>query len=51
MHCVGDAIPGLAPEGALLIRPDDFVGWHCDKLSADAESELRQALSGILGRC
>ncbi len=51
MHCVGDAIAGLAPEGALLVRPDDFVGWHCDEFPADPENQLRQALSAILGRC
>jgi putative polyketide hydroxylase len=44
------ATTGLAPDGALLVRPDDFVGWRTDKLPADPESELRQALSTILGR-
>jgi 2-polyprenyl-6-methoxyphenol hydroxylase-like FAD-dependent oxidoreductase len=41
---------GLAPGGALLVRPDDFVGWRADRLPADPERELRQALSGILAR-
>ena len=44
------ATTGLAPDGALLVRPDDFVGWRTDKLPADPESELRQVLSTILGR-
>lgn len=44
------AATGLAPEGALLIRPDDFVGWRCDAPPADAEGQLRQALATILGR-
>lgn len=44
------AVTGLALEGALLIRPDDFVGWRCDALPADPEGELRQALTTILGR-
>jgi 2-polyprenyl-6-methoxyphenol hydroxylase-like FAD-dependent oxidoreductase len=44
------AVTGLPPEGALLIRPDDFVGWRADELPADPEGELRQALSAILGR-
>lgn len=44
------AVTGLRPEGALLIRPDDFVGWRVDDLPADPEGELRQALSAILGR-
>ena len=47
---VDDAIPGLAPEGALLVRPDDFVGWRADALPADPEGELRQALTTILCR-
>jgi putative polyketide hydroxylase len=44
------AITGLKPDGALLVRPDDFVGWRADKLPADPESELRHALSAILSR-
>jgi hypothetical protein len=50
-RCYNDewaAITGLAPEGALLIRPDDFVGWRAERLPADPEGELRQALSMIL---
>jgi hypothetical protein len=43
------AITGLRPEGALLIRPDDFVGWRADELPADPEGELRHAISAILG--
>ncbi|OBJ05427.1 FAD-binding protein [Mycobacterium alsense] len=41
---------GLADTGALLVRPDDFVGWRAEELSADPEAELRQALSQILCR-
>jgi hypothetical protein len=44
------AITQLGPEGALLVRPDDFVGWRADELPNDPEAELRQALSQILGR-
>ncbi|OBH13409.1 FAD-dependent monooxygenase [Mycobacterium sp. E1747] len=44
------AVTGLGPSGALLVRPDDFVGWRCDALPTDAEGELRQALTKILGR-
>jgi hypothetical protein len=54
MHCVGDealgAATGLAPDGALLVRPDAFVGWRVYGLSDDPESQLRHALSQILGR-
>lgn len=44
------AVTGLSPEGALLIRPDDFVGWRVEKLPADPEGELRQVLSTILAQ-
>ncbi|OBH71580.1 FAD-binding protein [Mycobacterium mantenii] len=43
------AVTGLGPQGALLVRPDDFVGWRCDALPGDPEGELRQVLSAILG--
>ncbi len=42
---------GLAPGGALLVRPDDFVGWRAERLPTDPQRELRQALSAILARC
>ena len=41
---------GLAPGGALLVRPDDFVGWRTDELPTDPEKQLHQALSAILTR-
>ncbi|KLO40816.1 FAD-binding protein [Mycobacterium nebraskense] len=44
------AVTGLAPEGALLVRPDDFVGWRADVLPDDPEAALRRALSATLGR-
>src|SRR6202034_2048716 len=44
------SITGLAPQGALLVRPDDFVGWRADELPADPEGDLRQAVSSILCR-
>ena len=43
-------VTGLAPDGALLVRPDDFVGWRADRLPAEPERELRRALSAILAR-
>jgi putative polyketide hydroxylase len=52
MHCIGDeawgAVTGLASDGALLVRPDAFVGWRADALPEDPENELRQALWTIL---
>lgn len=44
------AVTGLAPDGALLVRPDDFVGWRAEELAAAPERALRQALSTILRR-
>jgi putative polyketide hydroxylase len=44
------AATGLAPGGAVLVRPDDFVGWRADELPADPEHDLRYALSAILAR-
>ena len=41
---------GLAPGGALLVRPDDFVGWRADRLPGEPEPALRQAVSAILAR-
>ena len=40
---------GLTPEAALLVRPDDVVGWRGDTLPADPDRQLCQALSVILG--
>lgn len=44
------AVTGLAPEGALLVRPDDIVGLRCRELPDDPIGILRQALSRILCR-
>jgi putative polyketide hydroxylase len=44
------AVTGLGPEGALLVRPDDFVGWRAEELPANPERDLQQALSAILSR-
>lgn len=52
-HCIGGqwaVHTGLPPEGALLIRPDDVVGWRTDTLPTDPDGQLREALSTILGR-
>ena len=42
------AITGLARDGAVLVRPDDFVGWRADSAGPDPAAGLRQALSKIL---
>lgn len=43
-------VTGLSPSGALLVRPDDFVGWRAEQMSADPEVELRQVVSTIMCR-
>jgi putative polyketide hydroxylase len=44
------ALTGLGPSGAVLVRPDDFVGWRADELPDEPKTQLRQALSAILAR-
>ncbi|MEU7380553.1 MULTISPECIES: FAD-dependent monooxygenase [unclassified Streptomyces] len=50
----GDAdwasVHGVAPEGAVLVRPDGFVAWRAEAGTADMEKELTGALLQILGR-
>jgi putative polyketide hydroxylase len=41
---------GLAPGGALLVRPDDFVGWRAATLPQSPADDLRRTLCRILGR-
>ncbi|OBG19731.1 FAD-dependent monooxygenase [Mycobacterium sp. 852002-51057_SCH5723018] len=44
------AATGLAPDGALLVRPDDFVGWRADKRPRSPETDLGRTLCRILTR-
>ena len=41
---------GLESSGALLVRPDDFVGWRAPTLPQSPENDLHRALCQILGR-
>jgi putative polyketide hydroxylase len=43
-------LTGLAPDAALLVRPDDFVAWRADTLPESPENALSGALSRILAR-
>ena len=43
-------LTGLAPSGALLVRPDDFVGWRAEALPASPADELRRVVCQILNR-
>jgi 2,4-dichlorophenol 6-monooxygenase len=39
---------GLSPTGAVLVRPDQHIGWRAQELPADPAGALRDALLGIL---
>jgi hypothetical protein len=41
-------VTGLSATGALLVRPDDFVGWRVGEFPPDPAGALRQAVSQIL---
>ncbi|MFF1260189.1 FAD-dependent oxidoreductase [Streptomyces sp. NPDC058321] len=41
---------GVAPGGAVLVRPDGFVAWRSEGPSADPGKDLRDALMGVLDR-
>jgi putative polyketide hydroxylase len=41
---------GIAPAGALLVRPDGFVAWRSTGAAADPTVELERALQAILSR-
>jgi len=49
----GDHFPeayGISPSGAVIVRPDGFVGWRAVADSASAEGIVRQALQSLLCR-
>ena len=41
---------GVSPSGAVLVRPDSFVGWRAHGAAANAEQVVEQALNAMLGR-
>jgi putative polyketide hydroxylase len=41
---------GIAASGAVIVRPDGFIGWRSLTTKEDAEQELTQALSVLLFR-
>ena len=45
----GAAAYGVEPGGAVLVRPDGYVGWRAPGHVDDASSALRTALSSLLG--
>jgi putative polyketide hydroxylase len=43
-------LTGLSPEGALLVRPDDFVGWRTDTLPRSPSDDLHKVIRQIFAR-
>ena len=43
-------IYGIAPDGAVLVRPDGYVGWRSEGAAADPAGTLAGALDRICGR-
>ena len=41
-------VSGIEPDGALLIRPDQHVGWRAVSLPDDPAKTLNEALTRIL---
>ena len=40
---------GISPQGAVLVRPDRFIGWRSLGAAANPAAELTSALQRILG--
>jgi hypothetical protein len=53
-HVVGAAgfleTYGISPSGAVIVRPDGFVGWRAAAAATAPEDTLRQALQALLRR-
>jgi hypothetical protein len=43
-------VTGLLSDGALVVRPDNFVGWRTEQLPEEPAVEPRRVLAAILGR-
>jgi putative polyketide hydroxylase len=43
-------LTNLSPEAALLVRPDDIVGWRADTLPGSPADELRKVILQIFAR-
>lgn len=41
---------GVQEDGAILVRPDNYVGWRCDAMTETPAQSLLSALSQILAR-
>ena len=43
-----EALYGVEPDGAVLVRPDGFVGWRAQRAGDTATADLADALAAIL---
>jgi hypothetical protein len=41
---------GVGPDGAVLVRPDGFVGWRSPEMRPDPRAELSRAVGQIIAR-
>jgi 2,4-dichlorophenol 6-monooxygenase len=41
---------GIESDGAVLVRPDRFIGWRCSTAATDPHAELASAMGQILAR-
>jgi len=41
---------GITATGAVIVRPDGFIGWRSKTIKEGAEQELTQALSALTFR-
>jgi len=50
--CTGrwNVVRQIDDDGAIIIRPDNHVGWRSKTIAADISSELEHAFTAILGR-
>ena len=55
-HCIEDPVRdvpdafGISPSGAVLVRPDGFVGWRAQSLTADPAADLDAAVQTVLAQ-
>lgn len=40
--------PGMSSTGAVLVRPDGFVGWRAKSLAAEPRKALNDAMEALL---
>ena len=43
-------LSGVNEDGAVLVRPDNMVGWRSASLPVQADAELTRVMCAVLGR-